>query len=85
MSEQSMNLTEAQLRELIAETVRATLTSIGVEVEDPIIMQKDFAHLRSWRESTEEIKRKSFIALVTIIVAGIAGAVWASLKGGGHP
>lgn len=85
MSEQSMNLTEAQLRELIAETVRATLTSIGVEVEDPIIMQKDFAHLRSWRESTEEVKRKSFIALVTIIVAGIAGAVWASLKGGGHP
>lgn len=85
MSEATVTLTEAQLREMITETVHATLTSIGIEAGDPITMQKDFAHLRSWRESTEEIKRKSFIALVTIIVAGIAGAVWASLKGGGHP
>lgn len=85
MSDQSVNLTEAQLRDLIAETVKTTLTSIGVDVEDPLIMQKDFAHLRSWRESTEEIKRKSFLALATIIVTGVAGAVWLALKGGAHP
>lgn len=85
MSDQSVNLTEAQLRDLIAETVKTTLTSIGVDVEDPLIMQKDFAHLRSWRESTEEIKRKSFLALATIIVTGVAGAVWLALKGGTHP
>ena len=84
MTEQSANLTETQIRELIAETVKATLTSIGVDVEDPIIMQKDFAHLRSWRVSTEEVKRKSFAALITIIITGVVGALWLAIKNALH-
>jgi hypothetical protein len=83
MSEATVTLTEAQLREMITETVHATLTSIGIEAGDPITMQKDFAHLRSWRESTEEIRRKSVLALVTVAVTGLAGAVWLAVKGGG--
>ena len=84
MTEQTITLTEAQLRDLVTETVHATLTSIGVEVTDPLTMQKDFAWLRGWRESSEEMKRKGIVAMATIVVTGLCGAVWLALKGG-HP
>ncbi len=82
MSEPIVHLTEAQLREMITATVQATLTSIGIDAADPLVMQKDFAWLREWRESAEEVKRKGLVALVTLAVTGIAGAVWVGVKGG---
>jgi len=82
MTEPAVTLTEAQIREMITETVQTTLTSLGIDATDPLVMQKDFAHLRSWRESTEEIRRKSVLALVTVAVTGLAGAVWLAVKGG---
>jgi hypothetical protein len=83
MSDPTITLTEAQFREMITETVQATLTSIGIDAADPLVMQKDFAWLREWRESSEEVKRKGLLALVTLAVTGLAGAVWVGVKGGG--
>lgn len=70
MSEPIVHLTEAQLREMITATVQATLTSISIEGGDPLVMQKDFAWLREWRESAEEVKRKGLVVLVTFAVTG---------------
>ncbi len=83
MTEQTITLTETQLRELVTETVHATLTSIGIEVSDPFTMQKDFVWLRGWRESSEEVKSKSLLALVTLAVTGLAGAVLLAIRGTG--
>ena len=49
---------------------------MGVDAQDPhslIEMQKDFAHIRIWRESTETIKNHGLIAAVTFIVTGAFG------------
>lgn len=62
------------------EAVKQTLTSIGVEHGSPIEMQKDFQHLRDWRESVETVKRKSLIAIATILITGLLGAAWAGIK-----
>ncbi len=43
-------------------------------------MQRDFSHVRAWRESTEAIKRKGFLAIVGVIVTGIAGALWLGIR-----
>lgn len=83
MTEQTITLTDAQLRDLVTNTVHATLTSIGIEVTDPITMQKDFAWLRGWRESAEEVKSKGILALVTLAVTGLAGAVLLAIRGTG--
>jgi hypothetical protein len=84
MEEKTIALTETELRDMITATVHATLTSIGIDAADPLVMQKDFAWLREWRESAEEVKRKGLLALVTIVLTALAGAAWMAVKGGGH-
>ena len=66
-----------QIAEEAAKTaVRELLVAMGVDAQDPhslIEMQKDFAHIRIWRESTETIKNHGLIAAVTFIVTGAFG------------
>ena len=40
------NLTQEDLKKLIAEAVRETLMQMGADPSDPIEMQRDFQHLR---------------------------------------
>lgn len=77
------SLSHNEMRLLIGESVRQTLVQLGVESESPIEMQKDFQHLRNWRLSGEEIKRKSIIAVVGMFLTGLFGLVWLGLRGGG--
>lgn len=40
----------------------------------------DLQHLRSWRLATEKAKTLSFSATLTMITAGILGALWLGIK-----
>lgn len=42
--------------------------------------QSDMAHVRSWRESMEAAKSRSFLAIIGIITTGAVGALWIGLK-----
>jgi hypothetical protein len=75
-------MTEQEIRRIVAETVKETLTRIGIEADDPLEAQKDFQHLRSWRTSTETIKRQGLLTSVGIVTAGIIGLIWMAIKGG---
>lgn len=73
-----MPLTSEEIKHLAEEAaksaVRELLVAMGVDANDPkalIEMQKDFAHIRVWRESTDTIRRKGLAAAVTFIVSGI--------------
>lgn len=77
----------AEIREIAEETARATVKefflALGVNTEDPesvIAVQKDFAHLRAWREATETVKRKGLAAAVTVIVTAVMGLLWLSVS-----
>jgi len=71
---------ESEHRELIRETVKETLLSLGLDTDDPIKVQKDFQHLREWRETTEAIKDHSLTTVIGIVVAGILGFIWLGVK-----
>lgn len=73
-----------ELKDIISDTVNETLIKLGVDIKNPVELQKDFAHLRAWRESSEELKQKGLLALVGIIVTGFAGLVWTAFKGSLH-
>ncbi len=64
-----------QIREIIRDAVRETLISLGVDIEDPIALQKDFAHLRTWRESTDSFKTHSVKAALFTLVSGAIGLI----------
>ena len=74
------NTIPCDIEEVIKETVRQTFITLGVDISNPIELQKDFAHLRSWRESTREIKKNGVFALIGIVVTGGAGLLWTALK-----
>lgn len=74
-------MNEAEVRKIVSEAVRETLTSLGIPAESPIEVQKDMAHLRAWRESVATVKRQGIITAVGILTAGILGMVWMAVKG----
>lgn len=50
---------------------------LGVDTSDPLEMQADFAHLRKWRQSVEQVRSVSIKTAVAVIVTGLLGALWA--------
>lgn len=81
-------MTEAEIKQLADtaahEAVKRTLLALGIDASDPeaiIAMQADFRHLRTWRESTEAVRRKAFLTAVAVIVTGALGYLWVAFKG----
>lgn len=63
-------------KRIISEAVKETLLHLGLDVDNPAELRKDFNHLRDWRESTEAVKHKAISTIVgTIITGGLALAV----------
>ena len=61
-----------QRAEFIAEAVKQTLIQLGVDTSDPIAMQRDFQHLRQWRESGDSLRDKGMLAILGIFLSGLA-------------
>lgn len=74
------NLTAEEARPVIRETVRETFLMLGVKIDDPIDVQKDFQHLREWRQTTESIKNKGMLAATGVLVSGLLAAAWIGIK-----
>jgi len=80
LKEWDCDMNRDEISSIVKETVKEVLERLGVDPDDPIAMQKDFAHVRAWRESTEAIKRKGLMAAVGVIVTGVLGAIWLGFK-----
>lgn len=73
-------LTKDEARDLIRDTVRETFLMMGVKVDDPLEVQKDFQHLREWRTTMESVKSKGLLTIIGVAVSGVTAAVWLGLK-----
>lgn len=69
-----------ELRQIISESVKQTLIQIGIDSSSPLELQRDFQHLRQWRESTESIKHKGFLTAVVIFVTGSISLLLMGIK-----
>jgi hypothetical protein len=74
-AEKNVKLTEAELRDLIKTTIHDTLLQIGIENSSPMEMQRDFQHLREWRQASEAAKRKGLLTIVGILTLTIVGDI----------
>lgn len=75
MNKDTEILTKEEVKEIVTEAVKQTLTELGIASDEPIEMQQDFAHLRSWRESSEAVQRKGLLALIGIFISGFIGLI----------
>jgi 2-iminoacetate synthase ThiH len=78
-------MTEEDIRRVAGEAAREavyeTLKQLGVDPATPFEMQRDFQHLRSWRQSVETVKRQGLISAVAVFVTGSLALLWLALKG----
>ncbi|HZR74258.1 hypothetical protein [Bradyrhizobium sp.] len=65
---------------VVDRAITTVLASFGIEEEDKRELRADFQHLRKWRKSVEQAQGFTFKAVISIIVAGILGAVWLGIK-----
>jgi hypothetical protein len=67
--------------------VRAVLTEMGIDVSDPNEMQADFVFLRNQRKVSEKIGAAGKVAILGIVLSGIASLIWLGLRAalGGDP
>lgn len=67
-------MTKEEIREIVRDTVRETLTSLGVDVDNPLEVQRDFASLREHREMFASLRKKVFLAAAAALGALAAWA-----------
>lgn len=73
-------MSHSELNDVVAEAVKQTLMQLGVDTSDPFAMQRDFQHLRQWRESGEDLKRKGTVALLGIFFSGLVSLILLGFK-----
>lgn len=69
-------MTDDEVKKIVAQTVEETLLRMGMDAANPMEAQKDFQHLRNWRQSTDAIKRQSMLAAIGVVTAGILALIW---------
>lgn len=73
-------LSRDELRGLVREAVRETLTTLGVDLREPLEVQRDFGWLRDMRTASGSIRAKVGATAIGILVAGMAAALWLGLQ-----
>lgn len=75
-----ISLTRGELKGIMEEAVDNALTKMGIDVTDPIEMQRDFQHLRDWRIAVNSARSKGFLTVIGILTAGVVAAFWVGFK-----
>lgn len=75
-----IQLTRGELKALLQEAVTDALVKLGMDIEDPLEMQRDFQHLREWRVAVAAMRTKGVLTILGLILAGLAAAVVVGVK-----
>lgn len=76
----AVSMSSEDFQHLVAETVKQTLIQLGIDHSNPIEMQQDFQHLRSWRKAGQELRSKGLVAALGIFLTGTVSLILLGLK-----
>jgi hypothetical protein len=77
-------LTEDELEALATRVLAKAFITIGISVEDPIEMQKDFHFIRSLRVGSSTLRNHFLITIVGSIATALASLVYLGFKYWSH-
>jgi hypothetical protein len=82
MNEDQKNrvLSEQELEELMERAIVRAFVKIGLDVDKPFEVQRDFQFVRDLRTTSESIKGKTIITALGVILIGALGIFWLGLK-----
>jgi len=65
-------------------TVTRTMTSLGVDMSDPLTVQRDMQFLRAMRETWHSAKAKGLLVAMGLMVTGFFSFFWEAIKTSFH-
>lgn len=71
---------QGNLQDTVRESVRQTLVQLGMDQQNPLEMQRDFQHLRSWRKTNEAIRDKGLLALLGLFITGVVSLLLVGVR-----
>lgn len=71
---------EKAAEEASRKVIQETLLALGINKDQPLELQKDMSFLRDWRTASDEVKKKSIMTIVGILITGALGILWLGLK-----
>ncbi|MEH6345002.1 MAG: hypothetical protein V7785_07955 [Bermanella sp.] len=60
--------------------VGKALISLGVDVGNPLEVQKDLAFVRRQRQASEQVTKLARRTIISLVIVGSLGVFWAGLK-----
>jgi hypothetical protein len=65
---------------VVLKVVSAILTGFGINDDDRKEIREDFIYLRRWRQTSQQVQRGSWIAIMGVLISGLAGALILGIK-----
>ena len=69
-----------KIKDAVKDGINDVLKTIGVDVDNPKEMQKDFIFIRDVRQGTEKVKYKVLFTFIGVCMAGTLVALWQGFK-----
>lgn len=69
-----------QVRELTSDVVRQTFQGLGLDISNPLEVQRDFAMLRDFRLAMVNFRRKGIMVMAGLLAAALLAALFAGVK-----
>lgn len=79
-----MNLERDQVEDIVTEAVKRAFRDMGIAENDSFEMRKDFAHLREWRLTCEQVRAKGTITMAMMVLTGAIGLLILGFRGWLH-
>jgi len=73
-------LSREELRQIMHDAVVEGMSSLGIDARHPMDVQKDMQFVRELRLMSEKVKQKTYLTMVALVVAALAGATWLGIK-----
>ena len=77
---ESGSMTRGDVKQVVREAVQETLLTLGVDADNPLLVQQDMHFIRELRSASETIRSRGLLILVGILVTALAGATWLGIR-----
>jgi hypothetical protein len=73
-------LCREELRDLMHDACVDAMSTLGIDARNPLDFQRDMQFIRELRLTSEKIRNKAVLTIVSILVAAVLGAMWLGIK-----
>lgn len=72
--------TAVHVQDVVRTAVQETLITLGIDASDPMAIQQDMHFVREMRQTSEKLRSKGLLVMMTLLVSALVGAAWLGIK-----